>query len=96
MSILAFEKLGKHYTINLASQGHDTLCDQLSYGFQSLIAMNTCFGSSIGANPKCASTSRVVTEVGIMTVSQNLIYLLILSLGGRLAVSRTQSSTTIR
>jgi hypothetical protein len=46
MSILAFEKLGKHYTINLASQGHDTLCDQLSYGFQSLIAMNTCFGSS--------------------------------------------------
>ena len=46
MSILAFEKLGKHYTINLARQGHDTLCDQLSYGFQSLIAMNTCFGSS--------------------------------------------------
>jgi len=68
MSILAFEKLGKHYTINLVSQGHDTLCDQLSYGFQSLIAMNTCFGSSIGANPKCASTSRVMTEVGIMTV----------------------------
>jgi len=37
--------------------------------------MDTCFGSSIGANPKVSFTSRVVTEV-VMT-SRNLISLLI-------------------
>jgi len=51
-------------------------------------------GSFVGANPKCSSTSRVLTELEYWQSESDLFTHRRDSLGGRLAVSRTQSSTS--